>query len=153
VDANFSKIPRETRSFGDDVVEVGNQAYGSAHLPGAQFTLYDVAAQSFYRKYLPVEIRNQDLIFASLRGVATDTYISWCEQMADDSESHPYEKGLIALLRSLPPCTIMLSSINDNMDEIVAADGNGMIQLLRKNLRSLCDARGFFANFLAEDRR
>ncbi len=146
----FVARPRETRSWGGEVVEVGEAFLSVPDLPpdvyARMFPLTD-----FVRQRLPDSAKMQVLEFAQLYGPGLEDYsASLAAEGRDERQLHPFERGFVALSRRLGFLALLFAPEHERIGDFVTANAMQVVILLRAGIRTLDRSRGFVATVLTE---
>jgi hypothetical protein len=147
VDRLLFALPRETKSWGDEVFEVGDVQYGFAPLLGIKLQIYPVT--DFVRSHISSSLSNEDIQYVWFTGDTLDEYESWLlAHGIQASENHPFEVGLLNLIDQAGECSIMLAPEGERLGEFIALDKSRLIDLVRDNVSNLGEAKGFLATII-----
>lgn len=142
----FLPLKKETRSWGDEVVDVGEQKYSCPLLEGVDVQLYPITP--FIRKKLQPELASNDIEYVFMQGAAIDSYAAWLseqDEYSDESESHPFERGLLELLKSVNAWAVMFAPSGDRLENYLSIGPDELVSVLRPNVKSIGSSKGFLA--------
>ena len=149
--------PRETRTWGGEIFEVGNVEYQYSGLPGITFGLSPLT--EFVSSLMPETWISEEMEFARLSGDDLDEYdqyqwrirfrmgdpdIFQFENELAERNALAFEAGFDHLIGKLSLCAIFLS-INDELGDVIKIDHAGIVPLLRGSMRWLANTDGFVA--------
>lgn len=91
-------------------------------------------------------MRGEELKYAWMTGLALDDYDEWVrDNDVTTKETHPFEKGLLTLIRQAGPAAILFAPEGERLDEFVSVDLQALIDLLRRNVRGIDESTGSMA--------
>jgi len=143
---HFSALPRETRSWGDEVCEIGDSEYSFSLLQDVRCQLFPVTP--FIKKQLTADLSSGDVEYVYMHGQGVEEYSAWLATGlggAGDSQAHPFEKGLLELLNSVRTWAVMFVPSGDRLEEFTSASSGELIHILRSHVYSLASSQGFLA--------
>ena len=140
----FSPVEVVFRSWGGDKVEVGEKRYTFALLEKIEFELYRVT--TFILDNLPPQMKDEELVYVWMTGPALDEYEEWARNIdLPTSASHSLEKGLLELIQQACGAAIMFAPEGDRLADFLNIQPRELIDLLRRNVKSLDESEGFLA--------
>ena len=143
---HFLPLKKESRTWGNDVVEVGEQEYACSLLDGVHSRLYPITP--FIRQKLQPELASGDAEYVFMQGAAIDNYATWLseqDEYSDEGEKHPFEKGLLALLKSLNAWAVLFAPSGDRLEGNLSVGPDELVDVLRVNVKSIDSSNGFLA--------
>lgn len=148
IEATFIPLPRETRQWGNEVLELeGEQEYTCESLADVRWRISPVTA-FLQGKVSPLFTTGQ-ATFVEMYGDGVDAYAAWLTQAEKeaiaDGAPHPFEQGLARLLESLHPWALLFAPESDRLDAYLTVDAAGAISLLRHHIRFQEMSDGFLA--------
>ncbi|MCA8256713.1 hypothetical protein LGM89_25895 [Burkholderia sp. AU31624] len=143
-ESTLRQLPPETRSWGDEVVEVdAPNRYAFPGLDGVEFHIYPVT--DFIRSRLPASERSASLEYAWMTGAALSSYASWSQTHHDEAAFVPLELGFVTLLRQLCFWAVLFAPEGERVGEIAALSAEDTVRLLRHGVQSIAECPGFLA--------
>ena len=135
--------------WGDEEVGTDQQTYNSPLIENIEFQLYPIT--QFIREQLPNQVNAMELEFASMSGKALDEYEEWVwDNDPDFVESHPFETGLIELIRQADVVALMFAAEGERVGEFVKVPAVVVVNLLRSNVKNLQESNGFLATIVKD---
>jgi len=152
IDNLLSPLPPEFRSWGDEEVQIDERRLSFAALENIEFQLFPVT--QFVMDHLPAQLKGEELTYALITGKALDGYEEWVgNNDTAFSELHPFEKGLLEMIRRARETAIIFAPEGERLGEFVNVVPTVAISLLRLNVRNLAESKGFMATVARDDPR
>ncbi|MBN3817275.1 hypothetical protein G3N57_11915 [Paraburkholderia sp. Se-20369] len=142
-EAVLSQLARQVRTWGDEVVEVGEKRYGFSGLDDVEFQIYPVTR--FILSRIPVGERAADLEYAWMTGAGLDRYVSWASEHDEAAPLGVFEHSLVAMLSKLDFWAVLCAPEGDRLATFVRVGALDMVQMLRRTARDLIASEGFLA--------
>ncbi|MFC5743190.1 hypothetical protein [Dyella tabacisoli] len=143
------RIPSGSRSWGDEIFEVGDVEFSFPKMGGVKFKIYPVLG--FIKKHLPFDLQGDESEYASIDGEGLDDYENGLRVGRFDVEiSHPFERGLKTLIDEIGLCSIMLVPDSDELEEFISINSSQLIYLVRNNIGNLAQSKGFLASLRSD---
>ncbi|WGS45459.1 hypothetical protein LFL97_22250 [Burkholderia sp. JSH-S8] len=142
-EAVLSQLARQVRTWGDEVVEVGDKQYGFPGLDDVEFQIYPVT--DFILSRIPACERAADLEYAWMTGAGLDTYQLWVKEHDEVAPLGVFENSLVALLSRLHFWAVMCAPEGDRLATFVRVDALDAVLMLRRAARDLIASEGFLA--------
>lgn len=148
IEATFIPLPRETRQWGNEVLELeGEQEYTCESLADVRWRISPVTA-FLQGKVSPLFATGQAM-FVETYGDGVDAYAVWLMQTEEEALAegtlHPFEQGLARLLESVHLWALLFAPESDRLDAYLTGDAAGVISLLRHHIRFQEMSDGFLA--------
>lgn len=137
------ELPLERKFWGEEVFNVGDVQYEFPPLRGIQMQIYPVT--DFVRSYLPLSLQCENIVYAWFSGDALNEYEDWL--LTHDiyaSENHPFELGLLHLIKSAGECSIMFAPEGERLGAFLELNTSKLIELIRQQVSKLDEAEGFW---------
>lgn len=113
-------------------------------LKEVEFQLYPVT--EFVKDHLPQDILFEEITYAWMDGKGIDDYEDWVVNSAvPNQEMHPFELGLLELIRRAGEATIMFAPEGERLGNFVTVEPAAVVELLRLNVKDIIESAGFLA--------
>ncbi|HEF5875258.1 TPA: hypothetical protein SAY52_005958 [Burkholderia cenocepacia] len=142
-EAVLLQLARQVRTWGDEVVEVGEARYGFSGLDDVEFQIYPVTP--FVLGRIPAGERVSDLEYAWMTGAGLDRYVSWAREHDEAAPLGVFEESLVAMLSKLHFWAVLCAPEGDRLETFVRVNALDMVQMLRRTARDLIASGGFLA--------
>lgn len=140
----FIPLPQETRTWGQEVIAIDEQSFCFLPLQGIEFKFYPVT--EFIKKHLPIDARFDDNEYMWMTGQMLDNYEGWVHvNDIDTAEFHPFETGLLELVRQAGVSSILFAPEGERLENFVNISRSGITGLLRTNVKNIDESKGFLA--------
>ncbi|WP_406806666.1 hypothetical protein [Burkholderia semiarida] len=137
------QLARQVRTWGEEVVEVGEKRYGFSGLDDIEFQIYPVTR--FILGRMPAGEQVADLEYAWMTGAGLDRYVSWVREHDEAAPLGVFEVSLVALLSKLHFWAVLCAPEGDRLATFVRVDALDMVKMLRRAVRDLTASEGFLA--------
>ncbi|MBY0574290.1 MAG: hypothetical protein K2P84_11470 [Undibacterium sp.] len=143
-DSLFIPLLQETRTWGQEVITINKQSFCFSSLQGIEFKFYPMT--EFVKKHLPIDARFDDNEYMWMAGQMLDNYEEWVHTNdIDTAEFHPFETGLLELVRQAGISSILFAPEGERLENFVNINRSGITGLLRANVKNLDESKGFLA--------
>jgi len=140
----LSSLPRETRTWGEETVEVGEVQYAYAPLDDVAFQIYPVTP--FILDRLPDSLKSEELEYAWISGSGLESYELLLQgEQTTPEQSCVFESGLTRLVGDLSGCAILFAPEGDRLGKFITCSSDEVISILRESIMHLTTSEGFLA--------
>ncbi|MBB6583675.1 hypothetical protein [Ralstonia solanacearum] len=142
-DKILSQLPPQIKNWAGEEIVVGKSRYVFPSLDKVEFEIYPIT--KFILSRLPASEQGEELEYAWMTGVGLDEYRSWLVREEDFKKPNAFEVSLSGLLNILDFWAVMLAPEGERLGEVVVADVDNLLRMLRRCVRDLDVCEGFLA--------